>query len=221
MKITVGLVRLALAALILVAVVAQLARSLQAPGFFFFNFFGYFTIQSNLIVMVTFVLGGVWLLRGAPQPDWLVIARGAAATYIGTTGIVYNTLLTNIPANDFTVRWSNDIVHKWIPLLAVIEWIVVGDRFRIPWRRLWFFLIYPLVWVIATLARGSSFVPYPFLNVAKLGWGTVLLYCLLVTVIIAGLSAVVIWLSRFRPIAIDDATAKTAGTQARASVSST
>jgi carbon starvation protein CstA len=123
MKFLFALVRFAAAVAILVAVLAQLLSSVNAPTFRFFNFFGYFTIQSNLLIMVTFVLGAVWALRDGPRPEWLVVARGATATYMATTGIVYNILLTNIPPSDFTVPWSNDIVHKWIPLIAVLEWI--------------------------------------------------------------------------------------------------
>lgn len=198
MKTTVVVVRIAAALAILIAVLAQLASSVSSPVFAIPNFFGYFTIQSNLFVMVTLVLGAVWLARGRPDPEWLLVARGATATYIATTGLVYNTLLLNVPPSDFTVAWSNDIVHRWIPLIAVLDWIFVGDRRPIAWKRLGVFLIYPLVWLIVVLLRGQSFVPYPFLNTATLGWPVVLLYCVGIAVFIGGMSALVIWLSRYR-----------------------
>lgn len=192
--------RLAAALAVVVAVVAQLISSMAAPDFFFFNFFGYFTIQSNLLIAVTFVLGAGFIARGGTQPHWLVVSRGATATYLATTGVVYNLLLANGPVSDYNVPWSNDILHKWIPLFAVLEWILFGDRTRIAWGRLGLFLVYPVIWLVATLLRGQGFVPYPFLNVEELGWGVVLLYCLGIAAFIAGMSAVVIWLSRFRVI---------------------
>lgn len=183
---------------IVVAVVAQLIESTKSPDFFFFNFFGYFTIQSNLLIAVTFTLAAVQGLRGLPQPGWLSVALAATVTYLATTGIVYNLLLANGPLGDFNVPWSNDILHRVIPVFAVLSWILFGDRDPIAWRRLWLFLIYPIVWLVVILIRGQSFVPYPFLNVVKIGAGAVALYCVGIAVFIAAMSAVVIWVSRYR-----------------------
>ncbi|AMM21817.1 hypothetical protein AX769_18770 [Frondihabitans sp. PAMC 28766] len=188
--------RLAVAVLIIVAVVGQLMRSVLAPSFFFFNFFGFFTIQSNLLIAGTFALTAAVSLTAMASPPWLVVARGATVTYMATTGIVYNLILANQPLGDFNVAWSNDILHRVVPIIAIVEWVLLGDHAAIPWRRLWFFLIYPIVWLIATLARGQSFVPYPFLNTVTIGWGAVLLYCLVIAVFVAAMSALVIWLSR-------------------------
>ncbi len=193
-----ALLRLVAAISIVVAVIAQLIESTKSPDFFFFNFFGYFTIQSNLLIAVTFTAAAVQGLRGRPQPGWLSVALAATVTYLATTGIVYNLLLANGPLGDFNVPWSNDILHRVIPVFAVLQWILFGDRSPIAWKRLWLFLIYPIVWLIVILIRGQSFVPYPFLNVVKIGGGAVALYCVGIALFIAAMSAVVIWLSRYR-----------------------
>ncbi|WP_209560262.1 Pr6Pr family membrane protein [Frigoribacterium sp. PvP032] len=196
--------RLLAALAVLAAVVGQWVRSVESPVYQFANFFGYFTIQSNLIAAVAFVVGAVFLLRRREAPEWSVVLRGAAATYMVTTGIVYNVLLTDVALdNSFNVQWSNDTLHKWIPLFALLDWVLVGDRGRIAWRRLWVFLVYPLVWVVVVLLRGQSFVPYPFLDVERLGAGGVAVWCLVIAVVIAGLSAAVIWLSRWRVLGVD------------------
>ncbi|PJJ62232.1 Pr6Pr family membrane protein [Compostimonas suwonensis] len=195
-----AVLRLTAAAAILIAVIAQWQASVQSPVYNFFNFFGYFTIQSNLIIMAVFVVAAVWAFRRPEQPPLLVTLRGASTTYMATTGVVYNTLLADAAlAGSFNVQWSNDILHKWIPLYAVLDWVFFGDRSRIAWKRLWLFLIYPLVWVVVMLIRGATdgFVPYPFLS-PTLGYGVVTLYCLGIAVFIAGMSAVVIALSRTR-----------------------
>jgi len=199
MRILFAVLRFAAALAIVIAVVAQWVRSTGSPVYHFANFFGYFTIQSNLLIAVVFLLAVGVALRSPEQPDWLLVARGATVTYMATTGLVYNTLLSGASlANSFNVQWSNDILHRWIPLYAVIDWVFFGDRRIIPWKRLWVFLVYPIVWLVVILIRGQSFVPYPFLDVVKLGWGVVLLFCLGIAVFIAGMSALVIWLSRFR-----------------------
>ena len=121
--------RLLAALAVVAAVVGQWVRSVESPVYQFANFFGYFTIQSNLIAAVAFVVGAVLLLRRRDAPEWSVVLRGAAATYMVTTGIVYNMLLTNVALdNSFNVQWSNDVLHKWIPLFALLDWVLVGDR---------------------------------------------------------------------------------------------
>lgn len=192
--------RFAAAAAIVVAVVAQLHRSVQDPAFFFFNFFGYFTIQSNLLIAGSFALTAAVSLAAIKSPPWLDVVRGATATYMATTGIVYNLLLANGPLGDFNVAWSNDILHRVIPIFAVLEFVLLGDRGPIPWRRVWFFLIYPVVWLIVILIRGQSFVPYPFLNTVTIGWGAVILYCLAITAFIVGMSFLVVWVSRIHVV---------------------
>lgn len=185
---------------IVAAIVGQLVRSLQAPNFVFWNFFGYFTIQSNVIVAVAFAVTLVAAARRKQSSVRVSALRGAATVYIATTGLVYNTLLVKATLdNSFTVPWSNDILHKWIPLYAVLDWILFSDRARLVARHVWLFLIYPAVWLIVILIRGATdgWVPYPFLNPA-LGYGVVALYCLGVALFIAVMGLIVVALSRVR-----------------------
>jgi hypothetical protein len=175
------------------AVVAQWLRSQDSGTYQFANFFGYFTIQSNLIAAVAFAVGAVTVLRRADPPGWSVLLRGAATAYMVTTGVVYNTVLVEASlGGSFTVPWSNDVLHRWIPVFALLDWLVVADRSRIPWRRAWVFLVYPLVWLGVVLLRGKAFVPYPFLDVQRLGGGVVAVWCLGIAVFIAGMSALVV-----------------------------
>lgn len=194
-----AVLRLAASVLIVAAVVAQWVRSAEGPGYRFVDFFGYFTMQSNLIAAVALAVGAVFLLRRRPAPAWSVLLRGAAVTYLATTGIVYDLLLADLAmSTGTTVVWSNDVLHRWMPVFLVLDWVLVGDRGPLPWRRFGAFLVYPLVWLGVVLLRGDSFVPYPFLDVAQLGAGTVALWCLAIAGAIAALSAMVIVLSRYR-----------------------
>ncbi|WP_423918775.1 Pr6Pr family membrane protein [Frigoribacterium sp. 2-23] len=195
-----AIVRLAAAIAIVVAVIGQLEVSLQSGIFNPFNFFGYFTIQSNLLLAVAFVVSAVTTMSGRTQGPLLVLFRGATVTYIATTGIVYNTLLANASMdNSFDLPWANDVLHKVIPIYGVLDWVLFGDRTRILWKRLGLFLVYPIVWLIVILIRGATdgFVPYPFLDPA-IGYGVVTLYCIGIATFIALMSALVIWLSRYR-----------------------
>lgn len=198
MRVLFAVLRLAAAIAIVVAVAAQWIESQNDPGYYFFNFFGYFTIQSNLFIAATFAtLAGFGFVRRV-APAWLQAVHGATVTYMATTGVVYNLLLANGPLGEYNVAWSNDILHKWIPLFAVLQWILFGDRSRLRFKLLWLYLIYPVVWLaVILLIRGRSFVPYPFLDIDALGGFVVFLYCLGITAFIVGMSALVITVSRF------------------------
>ncbi|WP_286344408.1 Pr6Pr family membrane protein [Frondihabitans sucicola] len=202
---------------IIVAITAQWIESQNDPGYRFVNFFGYFTIQSNIFVGAVFLVAAAYGLRSRSQPGWLTVAHAATITYIATTGVVYNLLLANGPLGDFNVAWSNNILHRVIPVVAVLQWILFGDRSSIAWKRLWYFLIYPVIWLIVILLRGQDFVPYPFLNVVTIGAGSVTLYCIAITAFVVGMSALVIWVSRLRILRPDSDLPR----QERASVSST
>ncbi|MBF4608796.1 Pr6Pr family membrane protein [Curtobacterium sp. VKM Ac-1393] len=202
MRTFVNSVRLVAVIAIVVAVVAQWLESSRTPTYSFWNFFGYFTIQSNLIVAVAL---GVTLVAAArrKRADLAVsVLRGAATVYIATTGIVYNTLLTGVNVSA-SVPWSNDIVHKIIPVYAVLDWLLFSDRARLLLRHVWWFLLYPAVWTTVVLVRGATdgWVPYPFLAPAQ-GYGVVAIYVVGIAVSITLLGILVVGMSRLRLVKV-------------------
>ncbi len=184
------------------AILAQWLVSSRSPEYNPFNFFGYFTIQSNIVIAVALAVTLVVAFRSKREPLRLSVFRGAATVYIATTGVVYNTLLTGAAVEN-TVPWSNDVLHKWIPLYAVLDWLLFSDRGRLLLRHVWWFLIYPAVWLVVVLVRGATdgWVPYPFLN-PSLGYGVVALYCLGVAVFIALMGVLVVGMSRLRIVKV-------------------
>lgn len=184
------------------AILAQWLVSSRSPVYNPFNFFGYFTIQSNIFIAFALALTLVVAFRSKREPLRLSVFRGAATVYIATTGVVYNTLLTGAAVEN-TVPWSNDVLHKWIPLYAVVDWLLFSDRGRLLLRHVWWFLIYPAVWLVVVLVRGATdgWVPYPFLN-PSLGYGVVALYCLGVAVFIALMGVLVVGMSRLRIVKV-------------------
>ena len=143
------MIRLALAAVIVLAVVATLADTARrAGGINPFNFFGYFTIQSNLLFAAVLVAGGVrFRARRVPSrsdSEWLDYARASSAVYIVIVGVVYNTLLAPLAeAGGVPVPWANTVLHVVAPIIGALDWVAVGDRPALDWRRLWVPLIYP------------------------------------------------------------------------------
>lgn len=169
-----AVLRLLVAALIAVTVVAQLIEALtRTPPAQAGNFLSYFTIQSNIIVAVVLAMAAVIQLRG-PAPRWLDLTRGAATVYISITGVVYALLLSNIDVNT-PLPWANVVLHYLVPVAMVIDWLLDLPERRIEFRSALVWLGYPLVYLAYTLIRGPMvhWYPYPFLNPDPHGYGFV------------------------------------------------
>lgn len=186
----------------LVAVVATMSAALAAGPFFPTRFFGYFTIQTNLICLVVYALAAAAGFTGLTQSGVLTFLRAAATTYIVIVGVVYNTLLTDMDVG-VLVPWANAVLHVVLPSYAALDWLVFRDRQPLPWRRLPLVLGYPLVWTAATLIRGAverpdPFFPYPFLDPANYpsGYQAVGLFVLGIAVAILVVGALVWAVSR-------------------------
>lgn len=185
MKILFASLRSIAAAAIVVAIVAQFMRTASGTEVNPFNFFGYFTMQGNIIAAVAFALSAIFIFSKRAQPRWLSYLRALATVIMAIVGIVYNTLLADAGLDGaFNVPWSNDILHIWIPIYAVADWVLFGDRIKLPFARLWVMLIYPVIWLVVILIRGATdgWVPYPFLDPAS-GYASVAVYCLIISAI--------------------------------------
>lgn len=132
------------------------------------NLFSYFTIQSNVLVLITAIRLLVDLdLTGTV---WRVL-RLDALLGILITGLVYLVALAPLTDPSGIHAWINAGLHYLAPLLAPIGWLLFGPRPRIPGRVVLLALIWPLAWIAYTLLRGAAtgWYPYPFLDVADLG----------------------------------------------------
>jgi hypothetical protein len=195
-----AVLRLAIVVLVAVAIVATFFDTATRATINPFNFFGFFTMQSNIITAVILLLAALATFMGRRQSPALVLARACATTYIVIVGIVYNTLLAGLEGG-ISLDWANWVLHVAFPIYAALDWILFGDHDTVPWKHLWVVLSYPVVWIIVVLIRGATdgWVPYPFLDPAQ-GYGVVALYCISIFALTAIVGAVVFALSRVRII---------------------
>jgi hypothetical protein len=140
------------------------------------QFFSYFTILSNVMVVIFFI--GCLLPAGSKLN--LFVNKNETATavsmYIITVGVVYQTILRQpIPLQGLH-RVADDILHLYIPLLMLLYWILFISSQKIEIKTIPYWLIYPAIYLVYTLIRGSfsQFYPYPFVNVTGLGYRKVL-----------------------------------------------
>lgn len=180
--------RLVVAALVVAAIVATiLAVGSVVPV----NFFGFFTVQSNVIGAVVAVVGGIRLLRGTPPTIAWVAVRWCTGTYLVLVGVVYWALLAPLgAAGGVPLPWANLVLHALTPVAALLDLLLAPDRLRPPARLLPVVLIYPLVWTGVVLLRGATdgWVPYPFLDPAQ-GYDVVAGWVALVAGAFAGAAA--------------------------------
>jgi hypothetical protein len=89
-------------------------------------------------------------------------------SYLTVAGIVFGLLAAQAAERDYRldVPWSDQLLHFWIPGLALADWLLAPGRHRVSWRFSALVLGYPLVWGIITMVRGSivGWYPYFFLD---------------------------------------------------------
>lgn len=160
------------AVLLIPAAVAVSAQARISDGTFeFFNFFGFFTIQSNLIAAAVLAVSLRW--TGQHRPLWLEYARACATGYMIIVAIVYWILLAGVDVQ-IASPWANIVLHAVAPAVMLADWLLEGPAKRLPLSKVWVVLIYPTVWLAVILVRGATdgWVPYPFLDPTN-GYGSI------------------------------------------------
>ncbi|WP_280472475.1 Pr6Pr family membrane protein [Nocardia cyriacigeorgica] len=185
----VRVLRLACGVLGAVALVWIPLRNLGDSGFSIANYFSYFTIQSNVLGVVVLLVGA--LLDPADR-RWQAI-RGASTLYLLITGVVYAVLLANIDVM-LTDRWINDVLHRLLPLVMVLDWVLVPAALGLTGRLLGGLLIYPAVYGAYTLIRGPvvDWYPYPFLDPREQGYVSLVIGLVVLTGVFALLAVAVV-----------------------------
>ncbi len=152
------------------------------------RFLSFFTVQSNILVAFTAAT-----LAWRPKCDGRIwrILRLDALFGITVTGIVYSTLLRGVVDLHGAAAVTNALLHYVSPLMAVIGWLLFGPRPRIDENTLLLSMIWPALYVGYTFAHGAAtdWYPYPFVDVTKLGYVTVIRNGIGLIVLLVGVGA--------------------------------
>jgi hypothetical protein len=195
---TVGILRLIAGATLVVALVFQITEKAVNNDLIADQYFSYFTILATILAIVVLIVGGVLALRHPVDPVAYTVARMSVTTYAVVTALVYNVLLRGIPDEGFIVSpWPGEIMHVWIPLFLLLDWLFSPGRPALRWTGLRIVVIFPLVWIAFTLVRGAitGWFPYPFLEPST-GILSIALYILGIAALIIGLASLAIAWSR-------------------------
>ena len=134
------------------------------------RYFSYFTLLTNLVVAI--VCTSILLL-----PDSAIgkfsdsyTTQTAVTTYIVIVGIVYNFVLRPLWKPTGLQKPVDELLHTIVPVLFLLQWIFFVKKNKLQYMALLPWLLYPLIYVIFVLTRGSfsGFYPYPFIDLNNL-----------------------------------------------------
>lgn len=170
------------------------------------NFFAYLTIQSNTAFTVLAVVAAVVAFRMAEDPPWLTTARALVLSWTITAGLAFGVIvwqagLRGIP---ISVPWSDVMLHFIIPAWTIVAWTLGPGRHPAHWRVVPYVLLYPVVWGVITIWRGTmiGWYPYYFLDPRQVsGLPELVGSCLIALGIFAAVASVLILISRAYPTA--------------------
>lgn len=131
--------------------------------------FSFFTIQSNVLVLVSVAALALVPLRDGPV--WRVL-RLDGLIGIVVTGLVYELALRGLLTLSGGAWWADLLLHVFAPWMTLLGWLLFGPRPRISWPTVGLAMIWPFLWLVYTFVHGavSHWYPYPFLDVSAIGY---------------------------------------------------
>lgn len=147
----------------------------------------YYTIQSNIFVMLTAAVTLVFecrKIKGKPIANAVYTLRFISTVDITLTFVVFALMLSPVFVLQNNAAYlaspGNLLVHNLLPLAAIFDWCFFGSSRHFKKRHTLYALIFPLVYCIFMLTRSflgltvdGNLVPYFFLDYQKSGWFTI------------------------------------------------
>ncbi len=162
------------------------------------RFLNYFTLLSNAVGAAAFLVPAI---APASRPGRFFLrppVRTAVTLYLIVVGVVYHALLAS--------RWdpkglqlAADIaLHTITPIAIVIDWLFLTLKRDLSMRFVPQAVLFPFGFAVWALVLGAvtSFYPYPFLDVAALGYPRVLMNLVILLALFAVLGALMAMLGR-------------------------
>ena len=153
----------------------------------------FYTVIGNGLAAVVFLaiaLGS----RRAFSP----IMTGGVTLNMALIGIVYALLLRglqHLTGMSLAIDW---VMHDIQPPLVALFWLTFAPKKGLRWRDSWLWAVPPVLYFIYAMLRGQygGGYPYPFINVAKLGWPQTLLNATLICLAFVIAGWLLVWLGR-------------------------
>ncbi|MDX8500935.1 Pr6Pr family membrane protein [Mesorhizobium sp. VK4C] len=153
---------------------------------------GYFTITTNLLVAIVFTSV---VIKARFATPWLL---SATLLNILLVGIVYGLLLQGLKELTAGSQLANILLHRVTPALTTVFWLAFVRKGTLTWRAPFVWALYPLFYLAYALVRGAAeaHYPYPFIDVARIGWEQTLVNSALIALAFVAAGEVLVWLDR-------------------------
>lgn len=137
------------------------------------RFFTFFTILSNILVTMCFTSN----LFNFSSLFKSYKVQTAIAVYISIVAIVYNIILRFIWEPTGLQRIVDELLHVVNPIVFVIFWYMARNKISISYKFILKILAFPLVYLFTVLLIGnySNHYPYPFLDINTIGYTSVVI----------------------------------------------
>jgi hypothetical protein len=144
--------------------------------------FAYFTILSNTIVGVTSLL---FALNPYRRSTVFRVFRLMGLVAITITFIVYGVALAHLLDLDSWAYFSDVLLHRIVPVVAVLGWLIYGPRGLTSPRIAGLTMLFPAGYMVFALIRGAidRWYPYQFADVNSLGYGRVIVNAFWISVL--------------------------------------
>jgi len=193
----------AIAVIIAGALVVQVVLTVDADRSIV-NLFSYFTIQSNILVMISAAL-----VAADPLRDGAVFQALRLGGLVGitVTGVVYQWLLAGNVDVDGVELVLDNVFHRFAPIAAILGFVLLRPRSPLG-SGSWWFLAWSFGWLGYTLIRAEVFeptfqitttdtapVPYGFLDIDTEGVAMVAVTSAAITAVAVMLGAIYRWVA--------------------------
>lgn len=133
----------------------------------------YFTIQSNIWMVLVALLGAVMMLRQS-FPRWMSVLQLMMTVSITLTGLVYCFMLAPLMGEQ-AFNLTNVLTHVVVPVVSVVDFFVCSRLLSLRDRDAWYVIVPPLYYLgFASVGYVQNWqfgpginYPYFFLN-----WGS-------------------------------------------------
>lgn len=141
------------------------------------NCFSFFTVLTNTLVAV--VLSFELTHRDSAARRWFLgpAVRSGIAVSIALVGLAYSLLLRHLWQPEGWQFIADELLHDVMPVLFIGYWWFCVPKGGLRLRHIGLWMLYPLVYFGYILLRGNLLAayPYPFIDVATLGYPQVLI----------------------------------------------
>lgn len=188
--------RLVFGLLTLAALAISFIDSIIRSGNSAANFFSFFTVLTNLFVAIVLIASAANLIRHRNPTEADDILRGSATVSIAIVGLVFGLLLSHLDSG--MIPWTNFVLHSLMPVVMVLDWLIQPPKAKLVPKHIWFWIIYPIAYLVYSLIRGAftNWYPYWFIDPGKApgGWTGVVVHSAAITIGFLAVSFALLWL---------------------------